>query len=160
MDILFLILALILMIVGLIGVVLPVIPSIPVIYGGFLVYGLGTGWKDYGAGLMVALGIITLLILALDYLAGAMGARKFGGSRTGMIGSVVGAVVGLIVFNVIGLIVGVFAGAVMGELLQGRTTHEAIRSGWGAFLGFVAGSVFKLIMGVSMIGGFLILVIF
>ena len=159
MEIAFLIIALIIMIIGLVGAVLPVIPSIPIVYGGYMVYGLATGWRDYGLGMMTALGVVTLLTLLLDYLAGALGARSFGATSAGVIGSVLGAIIGLIVFNVIGMMVGIFGGAVLGELYRGRDTRDALRSGWGAFLGFLAGSAFKVVMALAMIGLFLVLVI-
>jgi uncharacterized protein YqgC (DUF456 family) len=51
-------------------------------------------------------------------------------------------------------------GALLGELVWGRTFQEAFRSGWGAFLGFVAGVLLKLVVGSVMIGAFLFLVLF
>ena len=159
MDTVYLILSLVIMAAGLAGTILPVLPSIPLVYCGFLIYGAGTGWRDFGAGVMIFFGAVTILVLVLDYVAGAVGAKKFGASTAGVVGSVIGAIVGVIFFNIIGLIVGVFAGAVFGEIFRGRTTGEAFRSGWGAFLGFVAGSLFKLLIAVAMIGAFILLII-
>ncbi len=159
METIYLVLSLIIMVAGLAGTVLPILPSIPLVYSGFLIYGLGTGWHDFGAGVMIFFGALTVFVLVLDYVAGAVGAKKFGASTAGVIGSVIGAILGVIFFNIIGLLVGVFAGAVFGELHHGRTTEEAFRSGWGAFLGFVAGSLFKFVIAFFMIGVFLLLII-
>jgi uncharacterized protein YqgC (DUF456 family) len=40
-------------------------------------------------------------------------------------------------------------------LLSGNTQRSALRSGWGTFIGFLAGSLFKLVVGCVMIGSFL-----
>ncbi|MBW2609157.1 MAG: DUF456 domain-containing protein [Deltaproteobacteria bacterium] len=159
MEILFLIISLLLMAAGLVGTFLPIIPSLPLVYGGYLVYGLVTGWQNYGLGIMIAFGLVTGITVLLDYLAGALGAKKFGGTRAGVIGSTIGAIVGVILLNVIGLIIGTFMGAILGELIGGRSMPEAVRSGWGAFLGFVAGTFFKIVAAVAMITAFLWLII-
>jgi hypothetical protein len=54
-----------------------------------------------------------------------------------------------------GLILGPFVGAAAGELLRGRSCREALRSGWGTFIGFLVGSVVKIAVGVVMIGTFI-----
>ena len=160
METFWLVLTLIIMVIGLVGVILPVLPSVPIIYAGFFIYGLATDWSHYGAATMIWCGILTVVVLAADYAAGALGARRFGGSRAGMIGSILGAIVGLIVFNLIGLIIGTFVGAIAFELLSGRNWEEALRSGWGALVGFLAGSLFKLMAGLMMIGIFIWMVAF
>jgi uncharacterized protein YqgC (DUF456 family) len=91
----------------------------------------------------------------LDYYAGAIGARRYGASAPGVWGSVIGGILGIIFLGPIGILVGPFVGAVTGELLSGKTRRSALRSGWGAFIGFLAGSLFKLIVGCVMIGSFL-----
>ena len=160
METFFLVVTLILMIAGLVGAVLPVLPSLPIIYAGYLIFGVASGWAHYGWGVMILFGLVTALTAVLDYVAGAAGARRYGASRAGVIGSLLGAIIGVIVFNVPGLILGPFVGALLGELIWGRTFQEAFRSGWGAFLGFVAGVLLKLVVGSVMIGAFLFLVIF
>jgi uncharacterized protein YqgC (DUF456 family) len=147
------------MAIGLAGAVIPVLPGLPVVYLGYAVYGFGTGWSDYGWGVMTLMGVATVMVLLLDYLAGAAGAHRFGASRMGMWCSVLGAIVGLIFFNLPGLILGPFVGAVFGELAVGRSLDDAFRSGWGAFLGFVAGGIFKFFMALLMIAVFLVLVL-
>lgn len=159
MEILWLTIALVFMGIGLLGTVLPLLPGIPIIYVGYLVYGLATGWRNYGVVAVVSWGIVTLLVQILDYYAGALGAKKFGASSMGVWGSVIGAIVGFIIFNVAGLVIGTFGGALAGELIHGRSLQEALRSGWGAFIGFLVGSLFKVVLGVVMIGVFLWLVL-
>ena len=52
---------------------------------------------------------------------------------------------GLLAFPPFGLIAGAFLGAIVGELWAGKQTHEALRAGWGVFIGVLAGMVLKLI---------------
>lgn len=155
METVFLIIALIIMVGGLIGTILPIIPSVPMVYLGYVVYGIASDWKDYGSTVMIVFGLVTVFVMVLDYIAGAIGAKRFGGSRLGAIGAIVGALVGVIFFNIVGLVVGTFAGAALGELVLGRTMREAIMSGSGALVGFLAGSLFKLMTSIVMIGAFL-----
>jgi uncharacterized protein YqgC (DUF456 family) len=155
METFFLIVALIIMVAGLVGTILPIIPSVPMVYLGYVIYGIANGWQDYGSTVMIVFGLVTVFVLVLDYVAGAIGAKRFGGSRLGAVGAIVGALIGVIFFNIIGLVVGTFAGAALGELVLGRTMQEAIMSGSGALVGFLAGSLFKFMTSIMMIGAFL-----
>lgn len=155
MSIFLLILALILMFVGLVGAVLPVMPGIPLIYAGYLLYGLLTGWQSFGLGTMVFWAVVTILSLVLDYIAGVAGTKKYGASVFGIWGSVVGAVVGVLIASLPGLVIGTFLGAYGGELLGGKSSGEALRAGKGALLGWLGGTIMKVIIGVVMIGTFL-----
>jgi uncharacterized protein YqgC (DUF456 family) len=154
MSILLLVVCLLIMAVGLVGSILPVIPGIPLIYLGYVLYGLFSGWQHFGAGTIIFWGVVTAAAVAAEYYAGAVGARRSGSSIMGIWGSFIGAVIGMIVFNLAGLIIGTFAGAVVGELLAGRPPGAALRSGKGALIGFFAGSLFKLVVGLLMMGTF------
>ncbi|MBI4774984.1 MAG: DUF456 domain-containing protein [Deltaproteobacteria bacterium] len=150
--------ALLLMLVGLLGTIVPWVPGVPLIYGVYLVYGLVTGWESYGLAVMAVLGGVTAAVMILDFYAGALGAKRFGATPAGAWGSIIGAILGLVLFNVIGLIVGTFAGAMSGELLSRRPLNEAVRSGWGALVGFLAGTLFRFVTATVMIGLFVWLV--
>lgn len=161
MDIVVSILCVIIMLVGLAGTIVPVLPGIPIIWAAMLFYGWFTGWHDYGLAAMVVTGLLVGLSVAVDQLASVMGAKKFGATRAGMIGSFVGAIVGLIVLNVIGLILGTFLGAVAFEMaFSKRDFRQSMASGTGALVGFLAGSLFKFMLGASLIVYFLFEIIF
>ena len=154
------IVTLLIMAVGLMGTVLPVIPGILLIYAGYLLYGFATGWQAYGLTAIVVWSIVTGLVLLLDFYAGAMGAKRYGASRSGVWGSLIGGLIGTLAAGFPGLILGPFVGAAVGELLGGRSHREALRSGWGTFIGFMVGSVVKIAIGVVMIGTFIWWVLF
>jgi hypothetical protein len=46
----------------------------------------------------------------------------------------------------IGIIIGPFIGAVIGEMIKGRKSDEAFRAGFGSFIGFVAGTLMKIVL--------------
>ena len=146
---------LVIMLVGLVGTVLPVLPGIPIIYLGYIVYGLLTSWSEYGLGTMILWGIVTLVTVFVEYYGSLVGARRSGSSILGIWGSFIGAILGMLIFNLPGLIIGTFLGAISGELMAGRPAAEALRSGRGALIGFLAGSLFKVVVGLVMIGTFI-----
>jgi uncharacterized protein YqgC (DUF456 family) len=147
--------ALVLIVLGLAGTILPMLPGIPLIYCAYLVYGLLTSWHSYGAWTMLIWGVVTAATLVLDYYAPMLGARRSNSSILGMWGSFVGSVIGLILFGLPGLIVGTFAGAFVGELMARRPPSQALRAGGGALIGFLGGSLVKLVIGLIMAGTFL-----
>ena len=134
MNVTYAIIALVIMALGLLGTVLPMLPGIVLIYGGFLFYGIMTDWSNYGWRAMLFWGLVTMATFVVDYLASALGARKFGASHYGFWGSLVGGFAGIMVAHLPGLVVGAFAGAFLAELLAGKPLVEALRSGQGVLL--------------------------
>lgn len=161
MGIIAIILATLVMLAGLAGTVLPAVPGLPVIWAAMFGYGWYSGWADYGFTAMLVSGITVAISIAVDQLASVMGAKKFGASRAGMIGSFIGAIVGLMILNIIGLIAGTFLGAMAFEMLfSGRSLGQGMASGAGALVGFLAGSFFKFMLGAGLVAYFLFAVIF
>lgn len=154
MNTLAFIVSLAIMAVGLAGTVLPVIPGIALIYCGYLIYGLASSWQCFGAWTMLFWGAVTAATFALDYFAPMFGARRSNSSILGIWGSFAGSVIGLVLFGLPGLLVGTFAGALVGELMARKPAAQALRSGWGALLGFLAGSLIKVMIGLIMVGAF------
>jgi uncharacterized protein YqgC (DUF456 family) len=149
------VIALIIMLVGLVGTVLPVIPGIALIYVGYILYGFFTGWQHYGAGTMVLWGVVTLVTIFADHYGALHGAKRSGSSILGIWGSLMGALIGMILFSLVGLMIGTFVGAFAGELIAGRPAGQAYRSGKGAFIGFLVGGLFKVMVGLIMMGTFI-----
>jgi uncharacterized protein YqgC (DUF456 family) len=152
------IIAAILVLVGLAGIILPALPGIPLIFAGMLLAAWTDGFDKVGPGLLVALGVLTLLSVAVDFWAAAVGAKRVGASRLAIVGAVVGTFAGLF-FGPLGLFVGPFAGAMVGELLHGRRLDAggmglATKVGFGTWLGIVFGIALKLMLAFAMLGLF------
>jgi uncharacterized protein YqgC (DUF456 family) len=143
------------MLAGLVGTLVPVLPGIPLIYACYIFYGLISGWKAFGAVTLIIGGAITGFMILLDLYAGSIGAKRFGASRYGFWGAVAGSILGALAAGLPGLIVGPVLGAAAGELIAGRSFREAWLSGWGTFVGFVGGSLVKVVVASLMIGAFI-----
>ena len=143
MDIALLILAGLCMLVGLIGCIVPGLPGTPIAYAGLWI-AQATERVDFSWQFLLIWGIVTVVVSVLDYVVPALGTKKFGGTRWGVWGSTIGVFIGLF-FGAVGVIVGPLVGAILGELLGGKKMAEALRAGWGSFIGLLCGTVLKLI---------------
>ena len=130
-DILLIILGFICLFIGLAGCILPALPGPPLAYGGMLLL----------TELVVWLALV-VVVQVLDYFVPLLGAKYSGGSRWGERGCLAGTIAGLF-FMPWGIILGPFLGAVIGELIGGRETKDALRSGFGSLLGFLLGTFVK-----------------
>ena len=74
------------------------------------------------------------------------GVKKFGGGRKAILGTFLGLFMGLL-FPPVGLLIGPFIGAFIGALLevQGDNTR-ALNVAIGSFIGFVTGTILKLVV--------------
>jgi len=148
-----LVLALLLMCAGLIGSVLPGLPGPPLVLVAAVAHRLYFGSASVSNLVLATLVLLTVMSVALDYLAGLAGAKRFGATWRGLLGVAVGGMIGLF-FGPVGLLLGPFVGAVAFEALSGRAFKEAGRAGLGAFLGVLGGAVGKVACCLAMIGLF------
>ncbi|MGB2697721.1 MAG: DUF456 family protein, partial [Candidatus Zixiibacteriota bacterium] len=137
---------LLIMLIGLAGVFLPVLPGIPLIFGGALLYGFLTGFKEITVNLILVFAGLTLFSLVIDYFANYLGVKKMGGGRPGAFGAVFGLILGIFV-GVWGIVIFPFLFAVLFELLAGKKETQALKAGTGAFLGLLFGGLVKFILG-------------
>ena len=133
--------------------------------GNFIILGASMLYGWYGGFQVITVKIIIILIVLalagelIEFLLGILGSKRYESSNRAIAGSIifgiVGAVIGAPFFFGVGAVVGAFAGAFAGailmELSQGKKMNEAIKSGWGAFLGRVAGTISKGAVGIAMI---------
>lgn len=139
---------------GLVGSVVPWMPGPLFILAGAVVWAFATDCQTLGWGRLAILAALAVLSFLLDLLAGALGARRYGASRWGVVGAMLGAVVGLFL-GPLGVIAGCVVGAVVGELARGADLAGGVRSGLGALVGFLAGLVADLVLAITMIALFL-----
>ena len=143
MEIVLLIIAFICMVVGIIGCIVPGLPGAPISYAGMWI-AQATERVDFTWQELLVWGIATIMVSVLDYVVPAWGTKQFGGTKYGVWGSTIGVFVGLFA-GPWGVVIGPLAGAILGELIGGKAAAEALRAGWGSFLGLLCGTILKLI---------------
>ena len=144
MDIFLVIVGFCLMGLGLIGSFLPVLPGPLTGWIGLLVLHLTKTVELTWTFLGITLGV-AILVWVLDYFIPAMGTKKFGGSRLGVIGTTIGLLIGLFFVPVPGgFIIGAFVGALIGELMHDQQDKtRAVKAAFGSFLGFLFSATLK-----------------
>lgn len=149
MDWIIIIIGSILLILGIIGCIIPALPGPPIAYISLPLLLAYSDLVEYpSTGFLFTSAFVVIAITVIDYFLPAWGTKKFGGSDAGKRGSMVGLVLSLFfpIFGPLTILIGPFVGAVAGEIISGKSTEVALRSGLGSFLGFVAGSVLKLMV--------------
>ena len=156
MDTVLIILGAICLLVGIAGCILPVLPGVPLAYGGLVLLHF-TDKVDFFWQFLTIWGVVTVVVQVLDYFIPAWGTKKFGGSKWGVWGSTIGLFIGL-VMGPMGIVIGPFIGAVIGELMYfnqhpqtndaqapNSNFNQALRAGFGSFIGLLAGTLLKLV---------------
>jgi uncharacterized protein YqgC (DUF456 family) len=159
-NIVLLIVTLLVMLFGVLAAMLPVIPGPPIVWGASLIYAILTDFKDITQSYLIIFGLITAGVMLLDYVAGVYGAKRMGASRWGMVGAFIGMIVGIVIGTLPGFIIGPLIGAIAFELMIGRDMSQALKAGFGTFLGFIGGTMMKVIVSFVMIGVFLWAILF
>ncbi len=143
------------MLLGILGSFLPVLPGPPISWVGLLLLALTRAvpedWWFLGITAVVA-----LIVVALDYWIPALGTKKFGGSRAGMIGTTVGLLIAIVfpVLGIAGIIIWPFVGAIVGELLNKSDQKTALKAAFGSFVGFLTGTFLKFVVAIIYLGFF------
>jgi hypothetical protein len=145
--------AVILVIAGLVGTVLPAIPGVPLIFFGVLLAAWAEDFQRITGLTIAILAVLTVIGVAVDYLAASMSAKRAGASRAGIIGAAIGTVAG-IVTGLWGLLFMPLVGAAIGEFIAHRDALRAGRVGVATWMGLLVGTVVKLAVAFTMIGVF------
>lgn len=144
------------MIIGVLGSFLPVLPGPPLSWIGLLLLHLTDVVPRDNTFLIITL-LVAIAVIVLDYIIPAVGTKRFGGSKAGMIGTTFGLVVAIFfpVFGVFGIIIWPFIGAIIGELINKSTGQNAMKAAFGSFIGFLASTLLKFIVSIVYFGFFI-----
>ncbi|OGE87708.1 MAG: hypothetical protein A3J07_03275 [Candidatus Doudnabacteria bacterium RIFCSPLOWO2_02_FULL_49_13] len=148
-----------LILIGVLGSILPILPGLPVAFLGFLIFSWFTNFALITPMALAVFALLIVLTIAVDTLAPALAARQHKASSFGIAGAVIGAFAGIFILGPVGILLGPFAGAYLGELIAGGNQAHALKSAYGALIGLVVGSAFKLIVGISMFVYFMVRVL-
>jgi uncharacterized protein YqgC (DUF456 family) len=146
-------LASLLVLAGMVGTILPALPGPLFMFGGLVVAAWAEQFAYVGLWSISVCAGLTILAYAVDFAAGAVGAKRMGASKRAVVGAVVGAIVGLFL-GLPGIILGPFVGAMLAELTIRADIRKAGRAGLGAWLGLLLGTAAKISIVFAMVGIF------
>jgi hypothetical protein len=149
MDTLLIVSGIILLLGGIAGCIVPFLPGPPLAYGSLILLQISS-YKPFSVEFLGIWAVVTAAVVLVDYYIPIWGTKKFGGTKGGVWGATIGLIVGIFFFPPLGLLVGPFIGAYVGELLNNQDSTKALRSAFGSFIGFAAGTVMKLAISIVM----------
>ncbi|MBQ2046476.1 MAG: DUF456 domain-containing protein [Muribaculaceae bacterium] len=158
MTIFLITLAVVCLLTGLAGCVIPVLPGPPISYLGILFLHFSEEY-DYSLTTLLVLLALVIVVTILDYVIPMLGSKYLGAGKWGSTGSFIGTIIGLF-FLPWGLIVGPFLGAFIGEKISGKGWHDAFVAGTGSLVGFLVGTLIKVLLCLYMIWIFIDALIF
>ncbi len=145
----------VLMTAGVVGTVLPVIPGAMLIFAGAVLGAWIDDWSRVSAWTLGVIGLLALISIACDFVAGSLGAKRLGASPLAVSGAAIGTVVGVFT-GLWGVLFMPFIGAAIGEFIAMRNLQRAGRVGIATGVGLLVGVVVKLALAFSMIGIFVV----
>lgn len=144
MEIVLIIISFLLVILGIVGSFIPIIPSPISGWLGLLILHQASFLEAQYYFLAITFAI-AISVFILDYFIPTIGAKKFGGSNAGVIGSTIGLVIGIFLFGPIGILFGSFFGALIGELTVNiNNMRIALLAAIGTLIGYLGGVLLKL----------------
>ena len=155
MSTVLIILAFLCLAIGIAGAVIPGLPGPPVSWVGLLLAAL-TPYVSTSATMLIVTAVIAAVITVLDYVVPSLSTKRLGGSKYGIWGCNIGLVISIIGLpfgphGLLGVIFWPFAGALIGEYINQHEWQPALRAAWGAFLGFLSGTLLKLVYCIALL---------
>ena len=155
MNTVLIVLAFILLLVGIVGSVAPGLPGPPVSWVGLLLAKLST-LVPVSSTVLTVTAVAAAVITVLDYVVPAASTKRFGGSKAGIWGCNIGLVVSIFGLpfgpqGLLGVVFWPFIGAFVGEYLNKHDLQPALKAAWGAFIGFLSGTLMKVVYCVALL---------
>ena len=147
------IVAVLMIVVGIAGTVLPALPGVVLVFAGIALAAWIDGFTVISGWTVGLLAVLTVVGIAVDYIAQLLSAQRAGATTLGIAGAAVGTVVGIFT-GLIGLLFMPLAGAAIGEFIAHRDMMRAGRVGAATWVGLLVGAVLKLAIVFTMGGIF------
>lgn len=150
------------LVIGMIAAVAVIPFGLPgkfILVGEALLYGWLHQFEPFSLSFVGFLLLIAIFAELIETGLSAIFAKKFGGSKHGMIGAIIGSILGAIIGTpvtpILGTIVGAFIGAFLGatflEWFKHHEIKQAVHVGLGAMLGSASTIVFKIMVTIFMV---------
>ena len=160
MDILWWGLTILLFALSFVGIVYPIIPSVVAIWGGFAVYHFLINSDALSLWFWISMVVLSGVLIAADIIANSYFVKKYGGSKTSETIAAIATIVGSFVFPPFGIILVPFLAVLVTELIIHKDMLKATKVGFATIIGFLGGSLAKILIQLLMIIWFILAVIF
>ena len=154
------IIAAVLLLPGVAMAVLPV-PSILYMFIVVIVFGVVDHFVHLSAWDIVWLAIFSAVVMLVEFLSGVIGAKWAGAHWSSILWGVAGLLIGSLVIPVpiFGSLAGMFIGVLLSEWYRTNDIRKANKAATGSFLGWLAGTGFKILASIVFLVLFIILVL-
>ena len=147
------------MTVGLLGLLIPVIPGLVIIWLASLAYGVGVGFQTPGWIFFAILTVIMVVGSVVDNLVMGQQAHRNGASWISVLLAMLFGVIGTFILPIFGGFIGALAALFLAEWIRRKNWREAMTAttGWAVGCGWAI--VIRFILGLLMIGIWIIWVL-
>ncbi|GAA0311901.1 hypothetical protein GGQ92_001937 [Gracilibacillus halotolerans] len=156
MEVLWWILIVVSFIAAFAGMIFPIIPSVLMLWIGFFIYQFLLTDTNIGVVFWIAMSIWTVILIFADIVANSYFVKKYGGSKAGERVAAIGVIVGSFIIPPFGIIIVPFVAVFITELIIKKTGKEAMLAAVGSLIGFLSGTIAKIVIQLVMIIWFFI----
>ncbi|MFJ7930685.1 DUF456 domain-containing protein [Peribacillus sp. NPDC096448] len=160
MDILWWGLTIVLFALSFVGIIYPIIPSVVAIWGGFAVYQFLINPDELSLWFWISMVVLSGVLIAADIIANSYFVKKYGGAKISETIAAIATIVGSFVFPPFGIILVPFLAVLVSELIIQKDIMQATKVGFATIIGFLGGSLAKVLIQLLMIVWFILAVIF
>nr|WP_221437289.1 DUF456 family protein [Gracilibacillus halotolerans] len=136
--------------------IFPIIPSVLMLWIGFFIYQFLLTDTNIGVVFWIAMSIWTVILIFADIVANSYFVKKYGGSKAGERVAAIGVIVGSFIIPPFGIIIVPFVAVFITELIIKKTGKEAMLAAVGSLIGFLSGTIAKIVIQLVMIIWFFI----
>ena len=147
------------MFIGLLGALLPIIPDLIIVWGAALGYGLLAGWGRYGPWIFAVITLLGLGGVVAEIWMSGMGGKIGGASFKSILVGLVLGIIGFIFLTPLGGLALLLVGTFAMEYYRLDDAEGALKGMLGVGLGYGASFGVKLLIGLFMVGLWVVWVI-
>lgn len=149
-----------LFVLSFVGIVYPIIPSVVAIWGGYAIYHFLINSDELSLWFWISMALLSAVLIAADIIANSYFVKKYGGSKASERIAVISTIIGSFVFPPFGIILVPFLAVLVTEFIIHKDVLKAAKIGFATIIGFLGGSLAKIVIQLIMIIWFVLAVIF
>jgi len=140
------------MLIGLLGLIVPIFPGLVVIWLSCLGYGIATGFDTLGWVMFIIITILMIVGSIIDNILMGTKAHKNGASWLSVIAALVFGIAGTFVLPVVGSIIAALLALFIAEWIRRKNHRDAWKAALGMMVGYGMAFAIRFVMGLVMIG--------